>query len=56
MEFILAQPPSEMGVHVSTIAQGVKVPGQELSVALDNLLDDGHVFSTCDESHVSAAI
>ncbi|TDL21528.1 replication protein A, subunit RPA32 [Rickenella mellea] len=51
VEFIKAQPHSDEGVHVAAIARAVATDAHKISEALDQLMDDGHVFSTIDESH-----
>ncbi|KAF8447741.1 replication protein A subunit RPA32 [Boletus edulis BED1] len=49
--FIQAQPSSAEGVHVSAIARTVGGDAVAVSNALDNLTDDGVVYTTGDESH-----
>ncbi|KAG6874207.1 hypothetical protein C0995_003753 [Termitomyces sp. Mi166 len=58
VRFIASQPLSEEGVHVSAIARAVGSDGdaQKISDALDHLMDDGHVFSTIDDSHFNLSI
>ncbi|KNZ71816.1 Replication factor A protein 2, partial [Termitomyces sp. J132] len=58
VRFIASQPQSEEGVHVSAIARAVGSEGdaQKISDALDHLMDDGHVFSTIDDSHFNLSI
>ncbi|KAH8116775.1 replication protein A, subunit RPA32 [Phellopilus nigrolimitatus] len=55
IDFVVAQPPSEEGTHVAAIARHVQSDAASISTALDELMDNGHVFSTIDESHFSAS-
>jgi len=56
VNFILSQPHNEEGVHVAAIARNVGGEAHAISAALDNLMDDGHVFSTIDESHFNVSV
>ncbi|TDL21532.1 hypothetical protein BD410DRAFT_789649 [Rickenella mellea] len=49
--FIQKQPTTEMGVHISAIADALGMDINNLSDALDKLLDDGYVYNTIDDSH-----
>ncbi|KAI5119175.1 hypothetical protein M0805_000629 [Coniferiporia weirii] len=51
MEFIKTQPPRDEGTHVAAIARHVQADASSISAALDELMDNGYVFSTIDESH-----
>ncbi|TDL21529.1 hypothetical protein BD410DRAFT_789646 [Rickenella mellea] len=51
IEFIQAQPPTNVGVHITAIAGALAMDMKKLSDAIDNLLEDGYIFSTIDESH-----
>jgi len=51
VEFILSQPSNDEGVHVAAIARAVQADAIQISEALDALMDQGHVYSTIDESH-----
>ncbi|KAI0670372.1 replication protein A subunit RPA32 [Trametes maxima] len=60
--FILSQPRSEEGVHVAAIARhiaanngGAQKEANSISEALDGLMDQGHVYTTIDESHFSVS-
>ncbi|KAG6810185.1 hypothetical protein H0H92_012949, partial [Tricholoma furcatifolium] len=57
VRFIASQPRSDEGVHVSVIARATGTDGdaQKISDALDKLMDDGHVFSTIDDSHFNVS-
>ncbi|KAL1947910.1 hypothetical protein VTO73DRAFT_13634 [Trametes versicolor] len=61
MQFIVSQPKSDEGVHVAAIARHVATLGPDLgnahsiSQALDHLMDQGHVYSTIDDSHFSVS-
>lgn len=62
MEYIVAQPDVVEGVHVATIARGVATaPGgsrdaEKIAEALQKLMDDGHIYTTLDESHFKSAV
>ncbi|OBZ75358.1 Replication factor A protein 2 [Grifola frondosa] len=60
IRFIAAQPPNDEGVHVATIARSIGAgnPGNAhaISEALDELMDQGFVFTTIDDSHFSLSI
>ncbi|KAE9406364.1 replication protein A, subunit RPA32 [Gymnopus androsaceus JB14] len=55
IKFILAQPEhDEGGVHVGMIAksvQGLQARPNDVSDALDALMDAGHIYTTSDDSH-----
>ncbi|KAI0780923.1 replication protein A subunit RPA32 [Trametes elegans] len=59
--FILSQPKSDEGVHVAAIARHIASAGEgagdanKISQALDQLMDQGHVYSTIDDSHFSVS-
>ncbi|KAH9951454.1 replication protein A subunit RPA32 [Amylocystis lapponica] len=55
VQFILSQPRNEEGVHVAAIARSVGGEAVAISEALDSLMDEGHVFSTIDDSHFSVS-
>ncbi|KAF9004673.1 replication protein A subunit RPA32 [Cyathus striatus] len=57
VRFILDQPPSDEGVHVAAIARAIGTDGDahKISDALDKLMDEGHVFSTIDDSHFNVS-
>jgi replication factor A2 len=59
INFIIAQPPQEEGIHVAAIAKAIGASGEDarkISDALDKLMDDGHVFTTIDDSHFSVSL
>ncbi|KAF8921231.1 hypothetical protein CPB85DRAFT_1269954 [Mucidula mucida] len=51
IEHMLAQPPTSEGINVATIACAIGGDAKTISAALDALMDDGHIFSTIDDSH-----
>ncbi|KAF9053750.1 nucleic acid-binding protein [Hymenopellis radicata] len=51
IEQMLAQPATSEGINVGTIARAIGGDAKTISVALDALMDDGHIFSTIDDSH-----
>jgi len=53
VRFILEQPPTAEGVHVAAIARSISKDGdaRKISDALDKLMEEGHVYSTIDDSH-----
>ncbi|KAI0362110.1 replication protein A subunit RPA32 [Trametes cingulata] len=60
--FILSQPKSDEGIHVAAIARhiaatsgGDQKDAAAISQALDQLMDQGHVYSTIDDSHFSVS-
>jgi len=55
-KFLLEQPPSDEGIHVGNIARAIGGNAQAIGKALDNLLDEGHVYTTLDESHYALSI
>ncbi|PPQ87992.1 hypothetical protein CVT25_001071 [Psilocybe cyanescens] len=59
IRFILNQPPREEGIHVAAIAKAIGASGDDahkISAALDKLMDDGHVFTTIDDSHFNVSL
>ncbi|PCH37976.1 replication protein A subunit RPA32 [Wolfiporia cocos MD-104 SS10] len=56
VEFIMSQPAKEEGVHVGAIARAVGGQAHAISEALDRLMDEGHVFTTIDDSHFKVSI
>jgi len=56
INFILLQPTHTEGVHVAAIARAVGGDAHAISAALDALMDDGHVYTTSDESHFDVSI
>ncbi|KAI0636961.1 hypothetical protein C8Q77DRAFT_537691 [Trametes polyzona] len=63
IEFILSQPKRDEGIHVAAIARHIaQINGNPnpdsahlISQALDHLMDQGHVYSTIDDSHFSVS-
>ncbi|KAF8163362.1 hypothetical protein B0H34DRAFT_320662 [Crassisporium funariophilum] len=59
VRFIMDQPPRDEGVHVAMIAKAIGASGEDarkISDALDKLMDDGHVFTTIDDSHFNVSL
>ncbi|KAF7792950.1 hypothetical protein EIP86_004053 [Pleurotus ostreatoroseus] len=56
IEFILSQPAHDDGVHVAAIARAIGGDAQVICDALDQLMDDGHVYTTIDESHFNVSV
>ncbi|GBE82162.1 Replication factor A protein [Sparassis crispa] len=54
--FILSQTRNDEGVHVAAIARAVGGDAHSISEALDKLMDEGHVFSTIDDSHFNLSV
>ncbi|KAJ2913448.1 hypothetical protein MD484_g6961, partial [Candolleomyces efflorescens] len=56
-QFMLDQPGTAEGVHVSAIARAVGnlADAGKISEALDSLMDDGLVYTTTDDSHFQLA-
>ncbi|KAF9562546.1 replication protein A subunit RPA32 [Agrocybe pediades] len=58
IHFILDQPPREEGIHVAQIAKAIGAnadDARKIGNALDALMDEGHVFTTIDDSHFSVS-
>jgi len=56
MEFLVGQPAND-GVHVGAIARAVQGgDAAQISAALDALMDDGHVYTTLDDSHFQVSV
>jgi len=60
MRFIIDQPPRDEGVHVALIAKAIgggdPDDARKISEALDKLMDDGHVYTTIDDSHFNPSL
>ncbi|KAI0054149.1 nucleic acid-binding protein [Auriscalpium vulgare] len=54
--FMLAQPPSEEGIHIGAIARAVGADADEISNGVERLMDDGLIFSTIDETHFNVSV
>lgn len=55
IRFILSHPQTDDGVNVGAIARAVGGSANEISAALDSLLDGGHIYTTLDESHYAVS-
>ncbi|KAJ7449884.1 hypothetical protein FB451DRAFT_1286873 [Mycena latifolia] len=55
VRYLSSLPPNPEGFFVGDIAKALKVDAMELSDTVDRLIDDGHVFTTIDESHIQLA-
>ncbi|KAI0306473.1 replication protein A subunit RPA32 [Multifurca ochricompacta] len=51
VQFMLNQPQTREGVHVSAIVKAVGADAEAIEQALERLMDDGIIFSTIDEAH-----
>ncbi|KAI0689782.1 hypothetical protein BC835DRAFT_1407741 [Cytidiella melzeri] len=56
INFILSQPNHTEGVHIAAIARAAGGNAHAISAALDSLMDDGHVYTTCDENHFDVSV
>ncbi|KAF8965268.1 hypothetical protein BDZ97DRAFT_799072 [Flammula alnicola] len=59
VKFIMSQPQQDEGVHVGVIAKAIGASGEDapkISDALERLMDDGHVFTTIDDSHFNVSL
>ncbi|KAF5330919.1 hypothetical protein D9619_005432 [Psilocybe cf. subviscida] len=59
VHFIMSQPLQDEGIHVAAIAKAIGASGEDarkISDALDRLMDDGHVFTTIDDSHFNVSL
>ncbi|THH26464.1 hypothetical protein EUX98_g7719 [Antrodiella citrinella] len=54
--FMVSQPPNDEGIHVGAIARAVGGSAASISAALDKLMDEGHVYTTLDESHYALSL
>ncbi|EPS98543.1 replication protein A subunit RPA32, partial [Fomitopsis schrenkii] len=51
VEFMMNQPQQSEGIHVAAVARHIGGDAHAISEALDRLMDEGHVFTTMDDSH-----
>ncbi|KAF9484720.1 replication protein A, subunit RPA32 [Pholiota conissans] len=59
MRFLMSQPPQDEGIHVAVIAKAIaggSNDANKICEALDELMDQGHVFTTIDDSHFSLSL
>ncbi|KAJ6496748.1 hypothetical protein C8R47DRAFT_357158 [Mycena vitilis] len=55
VHYLRTAPPNGEGIHVGDIAKALNANAMELSDTVDRLIDDGHVFTTIDDSHIQLA-
>ncbi|KAJ7219343.1 replication protein A subunit RPA32 [Mycena pura] len=55
MHYLISQAVSPDGVHVADIAKALKCDAIELSDTVEKMIDNGNIFTTIDESHISPA-
>ncbi|KAJ7774502.1 replication protein A subunit RPA32 [Mycena maculata] len=55
VRYLSSLPPNPQGTYVGDIAKAMKTDSMELSDTVDKLIDDGHVFTTIDDSHIQLA-
>ncbi|KAJ6486485.1 hypothetical protein C8R47DRAFT_979498, partial [Mycena vitilis] len=53
--YLRSGPSSAEGIHVGDIAKALDADANALSDTINRLIDDGHVFTTVDESHIQLA-
>ncbi|KAH9063336.1 replication protein A subunit RPA32 [Lactarius vividus] len=51
VRFMLSQPQTREGVHVGAIVKAVGADAESIERALEQLMDEGAIFSTIDEAH-----
>ncbi|KAJ7109452.1 hypothetical protein C8R44DRAFT_802555 [Mycena epipterygia] len=55
VRYLSSLPPNPEGTHVGDIAKALNYPAMELSDTVDRLIDEGHIFTTVDDSHIQLA-
>ncbi|KAJ7940560.1 replication protein A subunit RPA32 [Mycena leptocephala] len=55
VQYLSTAPPNPEGIFVGDIAKGLNCNAMELSDTVDRLIDEGHVFTTIDDSHIQLA-
>ncbi|KAJ6547636.1 hypothetical protein B0H19DRAFT_277667 [Mycena capillaripes] len=55
VHYLRTAPPNPDGIHVGDIAKALNANAMELSDTVDKLIDDGHIFTTIDDSHIQLA-
>ncbi|KAI0035923.1 hypothetical protein K488DRAFT_76271 [Vararia minispora EC-137] len=55
LEWIQAQVPCDEGFHIKVISRSVQATEDEFAQALDQLMENGHVFTTTNDTHVALA-
>ncbi|KAK7020551.1 N-alpha-acetyltransferase 25, NatB auxiliary subunit [Favolaschia claudopus] len=55
MHYLQTTPSSDEGMFVGDIAKALNCNAIELSNTVDKLIDDGHVYTTVDDSHIQIA-
>ncbi|KAJ7774914.1 hypothetical protein B0H16DRAFT_79469 [Mycena metata] len=57
VQFLSTAPPNDEGFHVGEVAKALNLSANamELSDTVDKLIDDGHIFTTIDDSHIQLA-
>ncbi|CAA7271641.1 unnamed protein product [Cyclocybe aegerita] len=59
LKFIIDQPPRDEGIHVALIAKAIGASPEDankIGAALDKLMDEGHVYTTIDDSHFNVSL
>ncbi|KAK2466858.1 hypothetical protein APHAL10511_001116 [Amanita phalloides] len=55
VNFIIDNVTGEEGVHVAAILRGLGAGREKIDGAIEKLLDEGHIFTTLDESHFNVS-
>ncbi|KAJ6596968.1 hypothetical protein DFH09DRAFT_1133264 [Mycena vulgaris] len=55
VRYLSSLPQNPEGTHVGDIAKALQADAMELSDTVDRLIDEGHVFTTVDDSHIQLA-
>ncbi|KAJ7905578.1 replication protein A, subunit RPA32 [Mycena olivaceomarginata] len=55
VHYLRTAPPNPEGIFVGDIARALGCNAMELSTTVDRLIDDGHIFTTIDDSHIQLA-
>ncbi|KAJ7046858.1 hypothetical protein C8F04DRAFT_938557, partial [Mycena alexandri] len=57
VQYLSTAPPNPEGFHVGDVAKALNLSANamELSDTVDKLIDDGHIFTTIDDSHIQLA-
>ncbi|KAJ7172405.1 replication protein A subunit RPA32 [Mycena filopes] len=55
VRYLSTAPPNPEGIHVGEVAKALNANAMELSDTVDQLIDEGHIFTTIDDSHIQLA-
>ncbi|KAM6500462.1 replication protein A subunit RPA32, partial [Amanita muscaria] len=55
IQFVIENASGAEGVHIAAIVRGVNTDKAKIDIAIEKLLDEGHVFTTMDDSHFNVS-